>query len=62
MLSYAAMSYFANNPLLAFPIAALAIFMLVFFVVTLKTVLSGKDSYEAMERLPLESTKGESRE
>jgi hypothetical protein len=54
MLSLVAMDYFRQNPLLAFPLAALAIFMGVFFVVTLRTVLTSKSRYASVASLPLE--------
>ena len=54
MLSFMAMDYFRQSPVLAFPLLALAIFMLVFFAVTLRAVLTAKVRYERIARLPLE--------
>lgn len=53
MLSFMAMDYFRQSPLLAFPLLALAIFMLVFFAVTVRAVLTHKERLEALARLPL---------
>lgn len=50
-----AMSFFANSPLLALPLIALAIFVLVFLSVTLRALFTKASSYEAIARLPLES-------
>ena len=47
------MDFFRQSPVLAFPLAALAVFMLVFLAITLKTVLTHKGDYEAIARLPL---------
>lgn len=55
MLSLVAMDFFQKSPMLAFPLLALALFMLVFFVVTLRTVLTQKSQYDHMARLPLEA-------
>ena len=54
MLSYIAVQFFRESPLLAFPLFALACFFLVFFAWVLKTALSRADRYEAVARLPLE--------
>jgi hypothetical protein len=54
MLSYMAMSFFRTSPLLAYPLAALAIFMGVFFVIALRTYARQAASYEHLQRLPLE--------
>lgn len=55
MLSFIAMDYFRRSPMLILPLLALAIFMLVFFAVTLRTLLTKKRSFDALARLPLES-------
>lgn len=52
-MSFMAMDYFRQSPLLMFPLIALAIFMAVFFAVTVRTVLTHKGRYEAVSRLPL---------
>jgi hypothetical protein len=54
MLSFVAMEYFRSSPVMAFPLIALALFMSVFFIVTLRTVLTQKSRWQAAERLPLE--------
>jgi hypothetical protein len=54
MLSFMASEYFQKSPMLVYPLVALALFMLVFFVVTLKTVLTRGAQYEGIARLPLE--------
>ena len=53
MMSFMAMDYFRNSPVLMYPLIALAIFMVVFLAVTVRTVLTNKGSYEAVSRLPL---------
>ena len=53
MLSLMAMEFFRQSPVLAFPLAALGLFMLVFLGVTIKTALTQKGDYEALARLPL---------
>lgn len=55
MLGRVALSFFQQSPMLAFPLVALALFMLVFFVITLRTVLTQKSQYDGIARLPLES-------
>jgi hypothetical protein len=55
MLSFMAMDYFRNSPVLFSALVALAIFMLVFCAITIRTVLAGKASYEALARLPLQN-------
>ncbi len=62
MLSLVAMDFFQKSPLLAFPLVALALFMLVFFVITVRTVLTQKTRYEGVARLPLEAQSQETRE
>jgi hypothetical protein len=54
MLSFMASEYFQRSPMLLYPLVALALFMLVFLVVTVKTVLTKGARYEAIARLPLE--------
>jgi hypothetical protein len=50
-----ALDFFRRSPMLILPVVALAIFMLVFFAVTLRTLLTKKQNYEAVARLPLEA-------
>ena len=54
MLSFMAMDYFQKSPVMAFPLIALAIFMGVFFLVTLRAVLTKKTRWDAVAQLPLE--------
>ncbi len=54
MLSFMAMDFFQRSPMLMLPLVALALFMIVFFAVTVRTVLTNKSRYEAMANLPLE--------
>jgi hypothetical protein len=54
MLGFMAMDYFRNSPVLFSALFALAIFMLVFCMVTLRAVLTNKARYEALASLPLE--------
>jgi hypothetical protein len=54
MLSFMASEYFHHSPLLVYPLVALALFMLVFFLVTLRTVLTNKHRYEGLAAMPLE--------
>ena len=58
MLSFMAMDYFRQSPVLAYALVALAIFMMVFFAVTLRTLLTGAARYEAVANLPLERDDG----
>lgn len=59
MLSLIAMDYFRQSPVLAMPIIALALFMLVFLAVTLRAMLTKKTSFEQIARLPLEDASHE---
>ena len=54
MLGFMSLQFFRQSPLLAYPLAALMIFMLVFLVVTARAVLTRKTQWEAVSRLPLE--------
>lgn len=56
MLGFMAMEYFRTNPVMMFPLIALAIFMAVFLVVTLRATLTQKSRWEAVANLPLERT------
>ena len=58
MLGFMASDYFRNSPMLSYPLLALAIFMLVFLVVTLRTVLTGKQRFEGLAALPLQDEEG----
>ena len=55
MLGFMALDFFRQSPMLILPMVALAIFMLVFFAVTLRTLLTEQRNYEAIARLPLEA-------
>jgi hypothetical protein len=54
MLSFMASEYFQRSPMLFYPLLALALFMAVFFIITLRAVLTGGARYQALARLPLE--------
>lgn len=53
MLSFMAMDYFRQSPVMFFPLLALAIFMLVFFAVTVRALRTRRVCYERVARLPL---------
>lgn len=55
MMSYMAVQFFRESPLLAFPLFALASFFFVYLAWVLKTALSNGARYEAMARLPLDA-------
>ena len=54
MLSYMAVAFFRESPLLAYPLIALACFISVYLAWILKTSLVSASHYEALARLPLE--------
>jgi hypothetical protein len=54
MLSYMAVQFFRESPLLAYPLFALASFISVYCAWLLRTALAGAARYEAVARLPLE--------
>ena len=53
-MGFMSLQFFRQSPLLAYPLAALMIFMLVFLVVTVRAVLTRKTQWDAVSRLPLE--------
>ncbi len=55
MLSFMALDYYRTHPLLGYSLFALAVFMFVFFLITLRTVLANKETYAAVMLLPLRS-------
>lgn len=55
MLSLIALDFFRRSPMLMLPMVALAIFMLVFAVVTVRTLLRHKASYDHLANLPLDA-------
>jgi hypothetical protein len=57
MLSYMAVQFFRESPLLAYPLFALASFFGVYLAWLLRTALSGAARYERLARLPLEGSK-----
>jgi cbb3-type cytochrome oxidase subunit 3 len=57
MLSQLAADYFARSPVLAYPIAALALFMIVFIVVSVRALRSHKSELDAMAALPLQDSR-----
>lgn len=58
MLSYIAGKFFHESPLLAFPLFALAVFCVVFLAWVVRTVITNKEQYEALARLPLDAGEG----
>lgn len=59
-MGFMAMDYFRQSPLLALPVLALVLFMLVFLAVTLRALLTQKSRWDAMAMLPLEDRSAES--
>lgn len=57
MLSQLAADYFARSPVLAYPIAALALFIIVFVAVSVRAFLSRKSELDTMAALPLQDSK-----
>jgi hypothetical protein len=53
MLSQLSADYFARSPVLAYPIAALGLFLLVFIAVSLRAVLRTRSDMDRMAQLPL---------
>lgn len=53
MLSQLSADYFARSPVLAYPIAALALFLLVFIGASLRAVLRSRSEMDQMAQLPL---------
>lgn len=56
MLGFMSLEFFRHSPLLAYPLAALMIFMLVFLVVTARAVLTRTTRWDDVSRLPLEES------
>jgi hypothetical protein len=54
MLSYMAVQFFRESPLLAYPLFALACFVSVYLAWILKTALVSASHYDALARLPLD--------
>lgn len=55
MLSWFASDYFAQSPVLVYPLIALGIFMTIFTVVSVTTLLKRKQRFERIAALPLEN-------
>lgn len=53
MLSQLSADYFARSPVLAYPIAALGVFLVVFIAVSLRAALRAQSDMERMAQLPL---------
>jgi len=51
--------YFAQSPVLIFPVIALCLFMTVFVVVTLRALSARKSDFDAMASMPLEDSSSE---
>lgn len=58
MLSFMALDFYRTNPLLGYALFALGVFMVVFFVIVVRTVLSDKDRYADLALIPLRSEPG----
>jgi hypothetical protein len=56
MLSYMAVQFFRESPLLAYPLFALACFVSVYFAWVLKTALASAEHYDTLARLPLQDS------
>jgi hypothetical protein len=54
MLSYMAVKFFHESPLLAYPLFALGSFVSVYLAWVLRTALAGGARYDALARLPLD--------
>jgi hypothetical protein len=59
MLSQLSADYFARSPVLAYPILALGLFLLVFIVVSLRAALRAPSEIERMAQLPLHDSERE---
>jgi hypothetical protein len=53
MLSQLSADYFARSPVLAYPIAALGLFLLVFIAASLRALLRARSDMDQMAQLPL---------
>jgi hypothetical protein len=51
-MGFMAMEFFRQSPLLAMPVIALVIFMLVFLAVSLRALLTQKSHWDAAAQLP----------
>lgn len=60
-MSAMAKTFFMTSPLLALPIFALGIFLLVFALVVVRVVRSERTSFAHLERLPLDEETKEAR-
>jgi hypothetical protein len=56
MLSQLSADYFARSPVLAFPVAALGLFLLVFIGVSLRALLRERTELDRMAQLPLQDS------
>lgn len=61
MLSQLSADYFARSPVLAYPIAALGLFLLVFVAVSLRAVLRARSDMDRMAQLPLRDAEAEAK-
>jgi hypothetical protein len=62
MLGFMAMEHFRQSPVLVLPLLALALFMLVFLALAIRTLLTRKQTFEHVANLPLDSHKEHSRD
>ena len=54
MISVMASEYFAQSPVLIYPVLALGLFIVVFSIATLRALLANKPDIERLSRMPLE--------
>jgi hypothetical protein len=52
-MGFMALEYFRQSPVLALPVVALVIFMLVFLAVSLRALLTQSSRWDAVSALPL---------
>lgn len=53
MLRAMSAEFFSRSPVLIFPVLALALFFVVFVVITIRVVLTQREEVDAAARLPL---------
>jgi hypothetical protein len=56
-MGFMAMDYFRHSPLLALPVLALVIFMLVFVTVSLRAFLGDRTRWDSLANLPLQDAR-----
>ena len=61
MLRHLSADYFARSPVLAFPVLALALFVIVYVAVSLRALRARREETERMAALPLSDSEEGSR-